>query len=467
MTGTWRDATGANKPENALIGQQFVGQNTTGFFPMRVSAAQGQDRLWRYTGLDELATGATEPLGSDIARLGVGRAGRQRLRARRRQDARRLGGQRQRPAGRWAASTRPATRRRTCRSTRRRAARSSSRPARTTSGARSARTSFNEGGAVPELQQFTVNALADMGVRPATPASGIVLDTPIDAVPRPANVNAVAAGTDTIVVSLGPGAGRHELHRSTARVPRVRRLPARRARELVGDDRHELHGHRAGRRARSTTTSSPRRSAACSRRRRGEASATTPATGASRSGSTSGGGAYATSGRRHVRRRRQLQRRQHVPDDQPDLRHDRSRPLPERALGRLHLRHPGRERHLRPAPALRRAVLRLRRARRRGQARIRLRRRRHDRRTPTSRTSTSSPRSAPTPRWSRRSPGVRITDGTLNLRTVRGVADDPEITAIEVIPAAAGGPADGDPAHARRRRDRDREHRPADRHVLA
>ena len=99
-TGTWRDPAGANKPENALSASMFVGQNTTGFFPMRVSAAQGQDRLWRYTGLDELADRGDRAARLGHRRLGVGRAGRQRLRAGRRQDARRLAGQRQRPAGR-------------------------------------------------------------------------------------------------------------------------------------------------------------------------------------------------------------------------------------------------------------------------------------------------------------------------------------------------------------------------------
>ena len=33
----------------------YVGDNDFGYFPLRVSAAQGADRIWRYTGLDVLA----------------------------------------------------------------------------------------------------------------------------------------------------------------------------------------------------------------------------------------------------------------------------------------------------------------------------------------------------------------------------------------------------------------------------
>lgn len=62
-TGTWRDPAGINQPENALIGQQYVGDNDNGFFPLRVSAAQGRDRVWRYTTLTSLAAGTTEDLG--------------------------------------------------------------------------------------------------------------------------------------------------------------------------------------------------------------------------------------------------------------------------------------------------------------------------------------------------------------------------------------------------------------------
>ena len=65
-TGTWRDPAGANKPENALSGVQFIGQKPFGYFPLRVSAAQGQDRVWRNTGLDTQATGASTNVGNSL-----------------------------------------------------------------------------------------------------------------------------------------------------------------------------------------------------------------------------------------------------------------------------------------------------------------------------------------------------------------------------------------------------------------
>ena len=57
-TGTWRDPAGANQPENALTGQMYVGDNDTVPYPVVVTAAQGRDRAWRYTGL-ETSTGPT------------------------------------------------------------------------------------------------------------------------------------------------------------------------------------------------------------------------------------------------------------------------------------------------------------------------------------------------------------------------------------------------------------------------
>jgi hypothetical protein len=81
-TSTWRDPAGPNSPENALVGQMYVGDNSNQFFPLSVSAAQGTDRIWRYTGLDAQAPGTSTAIGTA-------------LRARRGEDARRLGRQRQ------------------------------------------------------------------------------------------------------------------------------------------------------------------------------------------------------------------------------------------------------------------------------------------------------------------------------------------------------------------------------------
>ena len=65
-TGTWRDPAGANSPENALTGVQFIGQKPFGYFPLRVSAAQGQDRVWRNTGLDTQPVGGSTNVGNSL-----------------------------------------------------------------------------------------------------------------------------------------------------------------------------------------------------------------------------------------------------------------------------------------------------------------------------------------------------------------------------------------------------------------
>lgn len=41
-TTTWRDPAGANQPENGLLGQMYIGDNGSIFFPLVVSAAQGR-----------------------------------------------------------------------------------------------------------------------------------------------------------------------------------------------------------------------------------------------------------------------------------------------------------------------------------------------------------------------------------------------------------------------------------------
>src|SRR5262249_42122511 len=65
-TGTWRDPAGANQPENALIGQMYVGDNDSVFFPLVVSAAQGQNRVWRYTSLAALPAGTSASIGQNL-----------------------------------------------------------------------------------------------------------------------------------------------------------------------------------------------------------------------------------------------------------------------------------------------------------------------------------------------------------------------------------------------------------------
>jgi hypothetical protein len=175
-TGTWRDPAGANKPENGLVGQQYVGDNDTQYFPLTVPAAEGSNRIWRYTGLDHQPDGTFTQIGSSIvgwewnARVANG----------------------QEPAGvvSWTASpvtgaliqnngafTTPGTA--TAGSTKYTAA----------SGAQVVNTGTNfwgrglaldtDGNGEPDLriQQATTNILLDMGATPSTPHTGIVVST--------------------------------------------------------------------------------------------------------------------------------------------------------------------------------------------------------------------------------------------------------------------------------------------------
>src|SRR3954451_2713557 len=50
-TTTWRDPAGANAPENALAGQQYIGGQCGAYSPMDVPAAEGTARVWRFTSL--------------------------------------------------------------------------------------------------------------------------------------------------------------------------------------------------------------------------------------------------------------------------------------------------------------------------------------------------------------------------------------------------------------------------------
>jgi Domain of unknown function (DUF4082)/Bacterial Ig-like domain len=65
-TTTWRDPAGANNPENALTGEGYLGDNSLAFFPFVVSASQGADRVYRYTGLDHQAPGTSTTIGTSL-----------------------------------------------------------------------------------------------------------------------------------------------------------------------------------------------------------------------------------------------------------------------------------------------------------------------------------------------------------------------------------------------------------------
>jgi len=65
-TGTWRDPAGANAPENALVGSQYVGDNDFNDFPMVVTAAEGKQRSWRHTSLASLAPNTSQTFGTNL-----------------------------------------------------------------------------------------------------------------------------------------------------------------------------------------------------------------------------------------------------------------------------------------------------------------------------------------------------------------------------------------------------------------
>jgi fibronectin type 3 domain-containing protein len=176
-TGTWRDPTGANRPENALSAGMYVGQEAYTYFPLRVTAAQGQDRIWRYTGLDTQAPGATATVGSALvghewdARVNNGQEppGTVTLSA-----SPVSGDILQDNGGVWAPGSTLSN------ATKYTAA----------SGALVVSTGTNhwnwglalnnrgEGEPNAKIQQATTNILVDMGAYPETPVSGMVLDDP-------------------------------------------------------------------------------------------------------------------------------------------------------------------------------------------------------------------------------------------------------------------------------------------------
>lgn len=65
-TGTWRDPQGANNPENALLGVMYIGDNDESFWPLRISAEQGKDPLYRHTLLNALPEGTFATVGNLI-----------------------------------------------------------------------------------------------------------------------------------------------------------------------------------------------------------------------------------------------------------------------------------------------------------------------------------------------------------------------------------------------------------------
>ena len=110
----FRDPAGPNRPENELIGQMYIGDNIADDFPLQVSAAEGSNRVWRYTSLPATSPQArTAAVGTTLVGWEWDARVDERPRAGRRADARLLAGDRQPPPGQRRRQYASAPRRRT------------------------------------------------------------------------------------------------------------------------------------------------------------------------------------------------------------------------------------------------------------------------------------------------------------------------------------------------------------------
>ena len=199
-TGTWRDPAGANQPENGLIGQMYVGDNDTTYFPLVVNAAQGGDRIYRYTPLSTQAPGTSTSIGASL----VGWEW----------DARATNGFE--PAGVTTLAGSPATGQliqNNGANTVPGSATATVTKYTAPSGALVFATGTNHwsrglalnaagvGDPDQRIQQVTTNVLADMGAQPQTPASGIVLDSGSTGPPAPTGIGATALGPDQVRIT--------------------------------------------------------------------------------------------------------------------------------------------------------------------------------------------------------------------------------------------------------------------------
>jgi hypothetical protein len=207
-TGTWRDANGANQPENALTGEMYIGDNDNVYFPLTVSAVEGSDRVFRYTPLATQPAGGSTTLGSNL--VGWEWDGRVNNGAE--------------PAGVKTLATSHVTGELLVDDGK---TYNPSGPASATvtkyvapSGALVFDTGTNHwnrglapnavGVGEPDsrIQQITTNVLADMGATPATPTAGIVLDGgPANRPNAPTGVDAETTGPDSATITWNAVAG--------------------------------------------------------------------------------------------------------------------------------------------------------------------------------------------------------------------------------------------------------------------
>jgi hypothetical protein len=199
-TSTWRDPAGPNQPENAIIGQMYIGDNSSRNFPLEVSASQGQHPVWRHTPLASLAPGTAAQVGTQL----VGWEW----------DARAANGRE--PAGVATLASSPVQGNlvqgngasytfgnATAAATIYRAASGADVFATGTNNwwRGLARNRHDEGEPNQTIQQATVNVLSDMGAYPTTPAAGIVIDDlgPLSVTGRSPASGATGVQTDASV----------------------------------------------------------------------------------------------------------------------------------------------------------------------------------------------------------------------------------------------------------------------------
>jgi hypothetical protein len=217
-TTTWRDPSGPNQPENALSGEMYIGDNDLTYFPLVVSASQGTDRIYRDTALSAQAPGTSTTLGQNLvgwewdARVNNGfePAGVKTL------SGSPVTGELIQGNG---ASLTPLTATATASMVKYTAP----------SGALVVATGTNHwnrglalnadgvGEPLVTIQQITTNILEDMGVVPQTPAANITLDVAANRPAAPTGTTAVSGGTDQVSVSWNAVAGAtYNVYRTTA-----------------------------------------------------------------------------------------------------------------------------------------------------------------------------------------------------------------------------------------------------------
>ncbi len=215
-TSTWRDPNGPNQPENALSGEMYIGDNDDLYFPFVVTAAEGTDRIYRYTELSTLTPGTTDTIGSNLVgwewdapvNNGQAPAGVKVL------SSSPVNGELLQGNGASYIQSQNAT--------------TSMVKYTAPSGALVVTTGTNQwnrgladnafGVGEPNqvIQQTTTNILEDMGAVPSTPTANITLDNPGSRPPAPTSVTATSAGADSISLSWSavPNATGYNVYRA-------------------------------------------------------------------------------------------------------------------------------------------------------------------------------------------------------------------------------------------------------------